>query len=78
MASAGDTQDIDDSQNFPSHASFSAWGPPGPRSGPFPDQPSLESHACHHFTWSARVRLLYHQQTKSLLVSYSPKKPGFF
>ncbi|WP_328666386.1 hypothetical protein OG905_05015 [Streptomyces sp. NBC_00322] len=24
------------------------------------------------------VSSLYHQQTKNLLVSYSPKKPGFF
>ncbi|WP_281291798.1 hypothetical protein [Streptomyces tailanensis] len=27
---------------------------------------------------STSVRHLYHQQTKNLLVSYSPKKLGFF
>ncbi|MEU9177572.1 hypothetical protein AB0C90_12075 [Streptomyces sp. NPDC048550] len=30
------------------------------------------------FTWSAWVYKLYHQQTKNMLVSYSPKKLGFF
>ncbi|XIE81329.1 hypothetical protein AB6O49_32625 [Streptomyces sp. SBR177] len=69
---------MDGSQNFPSHASFSAWDPPGPRSGSFPDQPPPESPACRDFRRSAWVRLLYHQHTKNLLVSYSPKKLGFF
>ncbi|WP_405981999.1 hypothetical protein [Streptomyces sp. NBC_00158] len=32
----------------------------------------------HRFAWSALFQLLYHQQTKNLLVSYSPKKLGFF
>ncbi|MFD9811915.1 hypothetical protein [Streptomyces sp. NPDC059080] len=30
------------------------------------------------FGSSAPPRVLYHQQTKNLLVSYSPKKLGFF
>ncbi|GLP64174.1 hypothetical protein TUSST3_07940 [Streptomyces sp. TUS-ST3] len=30
------------------------------------------------FTLVKAVRMLYHQQTKNLLVSYSPKKLGFF
>ncbi len=30
------------------------------------------------FGWSDRLLSLYHQQTKNLLVSYSPKKFGFF
>ncbi|MET9889576.1 hypothetical protein ABZZ47_05070 [Streptomyces sp. NPDC006465] len=47
-------------------------------SGPFPDQPQHESLTKHRFPRSARVHLLYHQQTKNLLVSYSPKKLGFF
>lgn len=58
---------MDHSQNFPSHASSSAWGPPGPRSGPFPDQPSPEGRANYCFAWSAWVQLLYYQQTKNLL-----------
>ncbi len=65
-------------RSFPSHASFSAWGPPGPRSGPIPDQPAPRSCSDFRFAWSEWVRLLYHQQTKNMLVSYSPKKLGFF
>ncbi|MEU9994026.1 hypothetical protein [Streptomyces sp. NPDC050848] len=37
-----------------------------------------EGRANYRFTWSAWVQLLYHQQTKNLPVSYSPKKLGFF
>ncbi|MGX5181518.1 hypothetical protein ACWKT5_01530 [Streptomyces avermitilis] len=37
-----------------------------------------ESRTSYYFPWSAWVQLLYHQQTKNLLVSYSPKKLGFF
>ncbi|GLV81963.1 hypothetical protein Slala03_16520 [Streptomyces lavendulae subsp. lavendulae] len=59
------------SRQDPSHA-------PTPRSGPFPDQPLPESLADYCLAWSARAHLLYRQQTKNMLVSYSPKKLGFF
>ncbi|MFE3209193.1 hypothetical protein ACFXI8_13720 [Streptomyces niveus] len=49
-----------------------------PRSGLFPDQPPTKGGTYYRFTRSAWVQLLYHQQTKNLLVSYSPKKLGFF
>ncbi|MEU2911840.1 hypothetical protein ACFYM3_13985 [Streptomyces massasporeus] len=42
--------------------------------GPAP----AEGCADYRFTWSGWVQLLYPQQTKNLLVSYSPKKLGFF
>ncbi|GLW04029.1 hypothetical protein Slala05_76590 [Streptomyces lavendulae subsp. lavendulae] len=59
------------SRQDPSHAAT-------PRSGPFPDQPLPESLANYLFAWSARAHLLYHQETRNMLVSYSPKKLGFF
>lgn len=49
-----------------------------PRSGPFPGQVSPQDHQGSRFRWSTAVRIVYHQQTKNLLVSYSPKKLGFF
>ncbi|MEU7427383.1 hypothetical protein [Streptomyces sp. NPDC040750] len=36
------------------------------------------SRTSFYFPRSARMQLLYHQQTKNILVSYSPKKLGFF
>lgn len=42
-------------------------------SGPAPP----ESHTICCFRWSDWAQLPYHQQTKNLLVSYPPKKPGF-
>ncbi|MEU8600067.1 hypothetical protein [Streptomyces parvulus] len=48
------------------------------RSGPCPDQLPTEDCANYRFAWSMQVQLLYHKQTKNLLVSYSPKKLGFF
>lgn len=29
-------------------------------------------------SWPTMVRQPYHHETKNLLVSYSPKRPGFF
>ncbi|MEU4068314.1 hypothetical protein AB0F25_38975 [Streptomyces wedmorensis] len=55
-----------------------ARAPPGSRSGPFPDQPPPRSLTDRCLPWSRQVQPLYHQQTKNLLVSYSPKKLGFF
>ncbi|MBB4987137.1 hypothetical protein GGE06_008109 [Streptomyces sp. SFB5A] len=49
-----------------------------PRSGPYADQPPT---ACPHrgrSCWSAATRGVYHQHSKNLLVSYSPKELGFF
>ncbi|WP_328921626.1 hypothetical protein [Streptomyces griseoaurantiacus] len=69
---------MDHSQNFPSHASFSVRDQTGPRSGPIPDQPPPRGRTNPRFPWSAWVQLLYYQQTKNLLVSYAPKKLGFF
>jgi hypothetical protein len=37
-----------------------------------------ESRTNYCSPWSAWVQLLYHQQTKNLLVSYSAQKLGFF
>lgn len=55
-----------------------AFGQPRRESRPFTDQrPAGRSHL-RHFDRSALVWRLYHQQTKNLLVSYSPKKLGFF
>ncbi|MFF2786264.1 hypothetical protein ACFVT6_05790 [Streptomyces sp. NPDC058049] len=54
------------------------WVPAGPRSGPFPDQPPPRTRVNRPIRWSAWVQLLYHQETKNMLVSYSPKKLGFF
>lgn len=48
-----------------------------PRSGPFPGQSPTEGCANYHLAWSAWVHLLYHQQTKNLLVAYSTQKLGF-
>lgn len=50
----------------------------GPRSGPGADQVGSaadDSTLCHRSEATVSV---YHRQTKNLLVSYSPKKPGFF
>lgn len=38
--------------------------------------PASRTNCCFH--WSAWVQLLHHQQAKNVLVSYSPKKLGFF
>lgn len=49
-----------------------------PRSGPYADQPPT---ACPHrgrSCWSAATGGVYHQHSKNLLVSYSPKRIGFF
>ncbi len=48
------------------------------RSGPYPGQVSTKDHQDNRFRWSSQVRAVYHQHTKNLLVSYSPKKLGFF
>lgn len=63
---------------LPTPRQLQRQGPPGPRSGPIPDQLPPSGRASFHFPWSAWVQLLYQQQTKNLLVSYSPKKLGFF
>ncbi|MPY54260.1 hypothetical protein FPZ41_39195 [Streptomyces sp. K1PN6] len=50
----------------------------GPRSGPGADQlgsATDDSTLCRRSEATVSV---YHQQTKNLLVSYSPKKLGFF
>ncbi|MBB5105604.1 hypothetical protein FHS40_004699 [Streptomyces spectabilis] len=52
--------------------------PPDQDPDRFRTSPPPEGHANYRFAWSAWVQLLYHQQTKNLLVSYSPKKLGFF
>lgn len=49
-----------------------------PRSGPYADQPPAAWPNRGRFRWSAAMRGVYHQHTKNLLVSYSPKKLGFF
>lgn len=51
---------------------------PSPRSGPYTAQPHFTTYAFTHFRRSEAVKTMYHQQTKNLLVSYSPKKLGFF
>ncbi|MFK0140033.1 hypothetical protein [Streptomyces murinus] len=50
----------------------------GARSGSCPDQLPTEGCANYRFAWSMWTQLLYHQQTKNVLCSYSPKKLGFF
>ncbi|WP_319191764.1 hypothetical protein [Streptomyces sp. DK15] len=42
------------------------------------DQSSAQQHQNTRFPWSIAIQPLYHQQTKNLLVSYSPKRLGFF
>ncbi|MFE6148526.1 hypothetical protein [Streptomyces sp. NPDC057889] len=42
------------------------------------DQSPPESRTIHCFRCSAWVQLRYHQETKNILTSYSPKKLGFF
>lgn len=49
-----------------------------PRSGPYADQPPAAWPNRRRFRWSAATRGVYYQQTRNLLMSYSPKKPGFF
>lgn len=50
----------------------------GPRSGPFTDQVANITGHFEHSGRSVSTPALYHQQTKNLLVSYSPKKLDFF
>ncbi|ALO12529.1 proteasome component [Streptomyces venezuelae] len=42
------------------------------------DQPPAACPNRGRFRWSTAARGVYHHQTKNLLVSYSPKKLGFF
>jgi hypothetical protein len=49
-----------------------------PRSGPGAGQLRLPSGHFAYLCGSGAVGLVYDQQTKNLLVSYSPKKLGFF
>ncbi|MFW3470444.1 DUF6207 family protein [Streptomyces microflavus] len=48
------------------------------KSGPYADQPPTAWPHGGRFRWSGAMGGVYHQQTKNLLVSYSPKKLGFF
>ncbi|MET7347063.1 hypothetical protein [Streptomyces mirabilis] len=49
-----------------------------PRSGPGTDQLGSAADDSTPFRRSETTVSVYHQQTKNLLVSYSPKKLGFF
>ncbi|MGP3769427.1 hypothetical protein ACTWJ8_01230 [Streptomyces sp. SDT5-1] len=62
------------SQNSPSLASFSVRD----QQDQDPGQPPPRGRTNPRFPGSAWVQLLYHQQTKNLLVSYSAQKLGFF
>ncbi len=67
---------MDHSQNFPRQLLHQGTARTKTRtnSGPAPTrEPRLLP-----FPRSARLQLLYHQQTKNILCSYSPKKLGFF
>lgn len=50
----------------------------GPRSGPGADQVGSAANDSTLCRSSEATVSVYHQQTKNLLVSYSPKKLGFF
>lgn len=62
----------------PHGSGHSKHGRPGTRSGPYTGQAMADRAVNRHLRRSAPVHLLYHQQTKNLLVSYSPKELGFF
>lgn len=50
----------------------------GPRSGPVADQLGSATVNFTHSHRSETMASLYHEHTKNLLVSYAPKKLGFF
>ncbi len=60
------------------HRQTPAFGWLMPRSGPFTDQRSPDGSHSRHCSRSAPLSARYHQQTKNVLCSYSPKKLGFF
>jgi hypothetical protein len=53
----------------PCSRSMTRTGAVRARSGPFPDQPPTEGCANYRFAKSARIQLLYRQQTKNLLAT---------
>lgn len=73
---AGDCQDSLLRPAVPSRAALIITNHFDPRSGPYPDRPSASCRDRSYFRWSNYIWAVYHQQTKNLLVSYSPKKLG--